>query len=303
VKARLPWTIGDLSLMVVGVIGASMSGPLMAAAAAPALAIAFWRTGLAAGALTPTVVMRQRPQIRDLRRREWRLCLLAGLMLAGHFATWASALKITSVASATALVCSQVGWVVVLSRLTGAPVPDRVVAGLVLALAGVLVVSGVDFSLSLRSFAGDGLALAGGLFGAVYVMIGGEVRRTVNTTVYVFVCYSACAVVLLLICLAFGQALTGYDSSAWLRILAVTVVAQLVGHSVVNHLLVRISPAVISLVFLLEVPGAALLASVFLGQSPPLGVYGGLMLVLAGLAIVVMAPTSTTLGVEGARVE
>jgi drug/metabolite transporter (DMT)-like permease len=291
VKARLPWTMGDLSLLAVGVVGASMSGPLMTAAAAPALAIAFWRTGLAAAALTPTMLARQRPPLRDLERHERRLCLLAGLMLAGHFATWASALKITSVASATALVCSQVGWVVVLSRLTGARVPDRVVAGLVLAIAGVLVVSGVDFSVSLRSFAGDALALAGGLFGAVYVMIGGEVRRTVNTTVYVFVCYATCALVLLTICLVFSQALTGYDRSAWWRILAVTVAAQLVGHSVVNHLLVRISPTVISLVFLLEVPGAALLASVFLGQSPPLGVYAGLVLVLAGLAIVIMAPS------------
>ena len=295
--------MGDLLLMVVGVAGASMSGPLMTAAAAPALAIAFWRTGLAAVALTPAVVARQRLPLRDLGRHEWGLCLLAGLMLAGHFATWASALKITSVASATALVCSQVGWVVVLSRLTGSRVPERVVTGLVLALVGVLVVSGVDFTVSLRSFGGDGLALAGGLFGAAYVMIGGEVRRTVNTTVYVFVCYAACAFVLLMVCLVFRQALAGYDSSAWWRILAVTVAAQLVGHSVVNHLLVRISPAVISLVFLLEVPGAALLASVFLGQSPPVGVYGGLMLVLAGLAIVLVAPAPRTLEFDEVRVE
>ena len=290
-KARLPWTMGDLSLLVAGVVGASMSGPLMTATAAPALAIAFWRTGLATAALTPTMMVRRRPQLQDLGRSERRLCLLAGLMLAGHFATWASALKITSVASATALVCSQVGWVVVLSRLSGARVPDRVVAGLVLALGGVLVVSGVDFSVSLRAFGGDALALAGGLFGAMYVMIGGEVRRTVTTTVYVFVCYATCALVLLTICLVFSQALTGYDRSAWLCILAVTVAAQLVGHSVVNHLLVRISPTVISLVFLLEVPGAALLASVFLGQTPPLGVYAGLLLVLSGLAIVIMAPS------------
>ena len=290
-RARLPWTMADLLLLVVGVAGASMSGPLMTAAAAPALAIAFWRTGLAAVALAPAVVVRQRAPLRDLGGRERGLCLLAGLMLAGHFATWASALKITSVASATALVCSQVGWVVVLSRLTGAQIPSRVLTGLVLALAGVVVVSGVDFTVSLRAFGGDGLALAGGLFGAAYVMIGGEVRRTVNTTVYVFVCYAACALVLLMICLVFGRALGGYDSSAWWRIVAVTVAAQLVGHSVVNHLLVRISPTVISLFFLLEVPGAALLASVFLGQSPPLGVYAGLTLMLAGLAIVVMAPS------------
>ncbi len=40
---------------------------------------------------------------------------------------------------------------------------------------------------------------------------------------------------------------------------------------------------------LLEVPGAALLAAVFLGQAPPVAVYAGLVLICAGLAIVVRA--------------
>ena len=38
---------------------------------------------------------------------------------------------------------------------------------------------------------------------------------------------------------------------------------------------------------LLEVPGAALLAAVFLGQAPPVAVYVGLVLICAGLAVVV----------------
>ena len=63
--------------------------------------------------------------------------------------------------------------------------------------------------------------------------------------------------------------------------------AQLLGHSVFNHLLATMSPTVVSLVLLLEVPGASLLAAVFLQQAPPWGVYAGLLLVLAGLAIVV----------------
>ena len=42
---------------------------------------------------------------------------------------------------------------------------------------------------------------------------------------------------------------------------------------------------------LLEVPGAALLAAVFLGQAPPVAVYFGLVLILAGLALVVTSRT------------
>ncbi len=47
------------------------------------------------------------------------------------------------------------------------------------------------------------------------------------------------------------------------------------------------SPSLISLLLLLEVPGAALLAGIFLDQTPPLGVYLGLALILAGLVVVI----------------
>ena len=42
----------------------------------------------------------------------------------------------------------------------------------------------------------------------------------------------------------------------------------------------------ISLLLLLEVPGAALVAGIFLGQTPPPAVYAGLALLLLGLIIV-----------------
>ncbi len=277
----------ELVLLAVGVLGVSMSGPLMAAIAVPALAIAFWRNALASLAVAPVALLRHRDELQRLSLRGFALILLAGLLLAGHFALWVTALKLTSVASATALVSLQAGFVVAFSRLTGARVSRRVVLGLLLAILGVLVVSGVDLSVSARALGGDGLAFAGGALAAVYVMLGGEVRRTVSTTAYTQVCYASCAAVLLLACLLGSQPLWGYDGIDWWRLLALTVAAQLLGHSVFNHLLATISPTVVSLSLLLEVPGAALLAAVFLRQSPPIGVYLGLALILAGLAIVV----------------
>jgi drug/metabolite transporter (DMT)-like permease len=71
-------------------------------------------------------------------------------------------------------------------------------------------------------------------------------------------------------------------------IAVVTLTSQLLGHSVFNHLLDRIRPVVVSLAILLEIPGAALLAAAFLGQVPPPGVFVGLALILAGMALVVV---------------
>src|SRR4051812_12109864 len=78
----------DLATMVVGIVAVSTSGPLMAATAAPALAIAFWRNGLATAVLVPWTLVRHRAELRGMRGRERRLAVIAGGFLALHFATW-----------------------------------------------------------------------------------------------------------------------------------------------------------------------------------------------------------------------
>jgi len=273
-------------LAAVAVMGVSLSGPLMAAAAAPAFAIAFWRNAAASALIAPVAMARSRTELSVLGRRHWMATALAGIALAGHFATWVSALKLTSVAAATALVCAQIGWVVLYDRVRGIRLAPVVIAGLGVAIAGVLVVTGVDFTLSRRALAGDALAVAGGLFAAVYLISGQSVRTRLSTTAYTVTCYGICAVLLGVLCLVTGTELTGFSTRTWLLIAAVTVSAQLFGHSLLNHLLAVMSPVVISLLLLLEVPMAAMLAGVFLGQSPPWGVYVGLVMILTGLAVV-----------------
>ena len=273
-------------LAVVAILGVSASGPLMAGTAAPAFAIAFWRNAAASVLTAPVALTRSRAELSGLGRRHWMATGLAGVALAGHFATWVSALKLTSVAAATALVCAQIVWVVLYDRLCGVRLPTLVVIGLILALAGVLVVTGVDFTLSHRALAGDALAVAGGFFAAVYLLTGRSMRTRLSTSAYTFACYGICAVVLLVLCVLTGIQLTGFSTRTWLLIAAVTVSAQMLGHSLLNHLLAVMSPTVISLLLLLEPPVAALLAGIFLGQSPAWGVYAGLVLILVGLAVV-----------------
>lgn len=286
--ARIGFMLNPVTplLATVAVLGVSVSGPLMAAAAAPAFAIAFWRNAAATVLVVPVAVARSRPELAALGRRHWWAAVLAGVSLAGHFATWVSALKLTSVAAATALVCTQIVWVVLYDRARGVRLPASVVLGLVLALVGVLVVTGVDFSLSRRALAGDALAVAGGVCAAVYLVAGESVRTRLSTTAYTSVCYGVCAVLLGVLCAATGTAVTGFSARTWLLIAAVTISAQLFGHSVLNLLLDRLSPMVIALLLLLEVPLAALIAAVFLGQSPAWGVCAGLALVLVGLVVV-----------------
>ena len=280
---------GDAVLLTVALVAVSTSGPLMAATAVPALAIAFWRNAMASGVLLPVVLVRCRAELAGLDRRERRLAAAAGVLLALHFATWVPALDYTSVASATALVATQPVWTALLSRLRGAPVSRGVWIGIAVAMAGVLLLSGVDLRLSREALFGDLLALAGGAFAAAYVVVGSEVRRSVSTTTYTFLCYSTTSLLLVVTCLVGRQALGGYDGEDWLKLVAITAGAQLLGHSLFNRVLRSVSPTVVSMAVLLEIPGAALIAAVFLDQTPPLLAIPAAVLLLTGLALVIRA--------------
>jgi drug/metabolite transporter (DMT)-like permease len=280
--------VRTLLLMAVGVVAVSLSGPLMAAMVVPPLAISFWRNGLATALLAPGVVVRRRDELTRLDGRSIRLVSASGLALAVHFGTWVTSLTLTSVASATAIVCLQIAWVVAWQLLQGERFNRGVVAGLVLAFAGVLVVSGVDFSVSTQALVGDLLALIGGAAAAAYMLIGARARQSVTTTTYTFVCYGSCALILLAACLVSGQAVVGYDASQWGLLLLVTLTAQLMGHSVFNHLLATTPAVLVSLALLLEVPGASLIAAAILGQVPPPGSLVGLLVIIGGMALVIV---------------
>lgn len=277
-----------LLLMAVGVVAVSLSGPLMAAMVVPPLAIAFWRNALATAALVPSVATGRREELVSLGRPQLWLVTASGLALAVHFATWVTSLTLTSVASATAIVCLQIGWVVAWQLFRGERFGRGVVTGLVLSFAGVLVVSGVDFTLSPEALAGDLLALVGGVAAAAYMVIGSRARATVSTTTYTFVCYGTCSLFLVAACVVAGQELWGYDGREWLLLVAVTLTAQLMGHSVFNHVLAVTGPVPVSLALLLEVPGAALLAAWFLDQRPPVEALVGLAVILTGMALVIV---------------
>jgi drug/metabolite transporter (DMT)-like permease len=277
----------DVALMALGVVGVSLSGPLIAAmVTVPAVAIAFWRMAIATLVTSPMGTTHRRA-VAEMTASDLWLIALAGVALAAHFALWVSSLKLTSVASATALVCLQAGWVVLFTWMGGQRPDRRTAVGLVVCLVGVLVVTGVDFTVSPTALLGDLLGLLGGAGSALYMIVGGSVRQRTNTTVYTLLCYGVCSVVLLAACLVFSVPLAGYAGNDWVQLVALAVGSQLLGHSVFNHLLVRVSPTVVSMVILLEVPGAALLAGLFLpNQTPPAGVYVGLVVLLCGLAVV-----------------
>ena len=277
----------DLALIAVAVAAVSTSAPLIRQAAAPALAIAFWRNLLASGVLVPYALVTTRRELLGLDRRTLRLAVLAGLLLAAHFATWIPSLSFTTVASSVALVATQPIWAALIARQRGDHVPRAAWVGIGVAVAGAVLLTGIDVQLSSRALFGDLLAVTGGALAAAYVTVGAEVRTTVSTTTYTTLCYVTAAVALLVVCLAGGQDLGGYPSGTWWALVGLTVGAQLLGHSVFNRVLGTTSPTVVSVSILFEIVGAAVLAQLWFGETPPLAAVPAAALIALGVVLVV----------------
>lgn len=276
----------DIPTLAIGVLGVGTSGPLIAATRAPSLAIAFWRNAIGTAVLAPYALIRHRAEFRALDRGQWLLALASGFCLGLHFSTWTPSLTMTSVASATAFAATQPIFAALIARLRGEHVASRAWLGIVIAVLGVVALSGVDLRLSVHAFLGDLLALTAAILAAVYMTLGSKVRQTVSLTPYATICYGTASCTLALMATVGGQDLLGFSSNAWLKILALTAGAQLLGHTMFNRALKTTSATVISVVILLEVPIAALLAAVWLGQIPSLWAVPGALLILAGLIVI-----------------
>ena len=284
--------------MAVAVVGISMSGPLTALVTAPFLAIAFWRNAAGAAALLPVLLTRERRTLRGLRLRDLGSSAVAGLFLAGHFASWLPSLSMTSVAASIALVTTTPIWTALIARISGVRLGARVWWGLVLAVVGAALIAGVDVTVSLRALAGDGLATLGALCASGYVLAGARARQRLTTSGYTVVCYSVCAAAVAIAALVARSPLAGFPARDWLLIAAITVCAQLFGHTLLNLVLSSVGPTVVSLAVLLEVPGSLVVALVLLHQLPPLLALPGMAAVVAGVALVIRGSKPAELPAE-----
>ena len=277
----------DLIRLGIGIIGIGTSGPLIAMSTMPVLTLIFWRN-LGGSLMTLPFALRHS---RDKAGVKW--AVIAGVVLALHFVGFFLAMRMTSVAAGTALVALQPIFAALFVKLSGGHIPSTAWLGMVVSFIGVALVSGVDLQISYRSFLGDLAAIISAALAAAYVMAGSKAQRTLETTTYTTICYFICSVTALPMALIAGNQILSFSAKEWWILLGLIFGAQLLGHSMFNSALKRVSPAIVSLIVFFEVPVSAVLAAWWLGQKPPLGIIPGIVLILAGCVLVVTRTRGT----------
>jgi drug/metabolite transporter (DMT)-like permease len=247
----------------------------------------FWRNLVGALVMMPFA----------LARGEWRTkaqqgairwSILAGALLATHFVCFFWAMKLTSVATGTALTATQPIFAAIFIKLAGGHIPKKSIGGMVIAFFSVVVITGIDFNVSIQAFQGDLLAVIGGAVGAAYMIIAANSQKVISTSTFTTVCYLTCAVLIFPVALITKSSLTGYSTMEWVLLAGLIIGAQFLGHTLFNFTLKRVSPAIVSLAVFFEVPVSALIAFAWLGQQPPAGTIPGIIGLLFGCSLFVL---------------
>lgn len=273
----------DLIRLIIGIFGIGSSGPLIALSTMPVPTLIFWRN-LGGSLMTLPFALRHK-----LERTGVKWAILAGIVLAVHFVGFFLSMRMTSVTAGTAIVATQPIFAAFFVKLTGGHIPTKAWFGMLISFTGVLLVTGIDLQLDRKSFMGDLAALISGALAAVYMLIGSRAQQTLATTSYTTICYFTCAATALPMALLSGYEIVGFVAREWWVLLGLIIGAQILGHTMFNITLKRVSPAVVSMIVFFEVPVAALVALIFkIGKQPTLTIIPGVILILSGCILVVL---------------
>jgi drug/metabolite transporter (DMT)-like permease len=295
-------------VLVLALLGISCAAPLIRLSSAPALAVATWRLGcslvVVAAALLVTGQWRQ---WRMLPRRDLGLALGAGALLALHFWSWNASLRYTTVAASVSLVNLQpVVIAVVSARWLGEAPSRKQWGGILLAVAGALVVALADIPGGWRGIAtalaggaaadtgsgsrpllGDALAVIGAVTAALYYLIGRRLRQLLALWPYVGLVYGAAFGSAVALSLVTGTPLGPYSGAEWTIFAALAAGPMLLGHTGMNWALGHLPAYVVNLTTLGEPIGATVLAALLPGiaEVPGGGTVVGGVLVLGGVLV------------------
>ncbi|MFC5759739.1 DMT family transporter [Rhizobium sp. GCM10022189] len=250
------------------------------------MATAFWRVALALIPIFIFSLLRRDSGPKPKRLADYGMLILPGAVLALDLSAWHLSITMTSVANATLLANLAPVFVTVIGFLfLGAKVTRVFVLGLILALAGVVVLKGGPAALGNGDLRGDGVAMVAAVFYACYILSIGALRSRFDTIRIMLWSTASAAVGIFPLAFFFEGHMLPASLYGWSVVFGLAFVSHAGGQVAIAYALAYLPAAFSSLTLLLQPVVAAILAWALLNEPiTAMQAVGGLI-VLAGITI------------------
>lgn len=209
---------------------------------------------------------------------------VAGLFFAGDLALWHWSINLTSVANATLLANAAPIWVTLGGFLLfGERFSRLFLAGLVCAVAGIIMLMGDSVNLGRDNVIGDALGVVTAMFYAAYILAVGKLRAEFSTATVMTWSGLVSCVVLVPITILSGESFIAESLFGWSVLLGLALFSHAGGQSLIAYSLAHLPAALGAVGLLLQPVLAALIAWALFSEA--LGgfqIIGGLI-VLTGI--------------------
>jgi drug/metabolite transporter (DMT)-like permease len=278
---------GPLVVLVVGAIAISLAGILVRLSEVGPAATGFYRFLFALPFLWLWMALRnRRHDAAPAEAGTFRLVALGGLFLGLDLAVWNWAIVLSSVSNATLLGnaapiwVALAGWLFFGERFTGS-----FLAGLALAIAGIGLLLGGSFSLSIDHAVGDVLGVVAGALWGAYIMTMGRLRGRFPIPTIMFWGSLVSCPVLLAAALLLGEELWPRSWAGWFDLLGLALICQVAGQSMVAWALAHLPSSFAAVALLVNPVSATILAWAILSEpAGPQQIVGGII-VLTGILL------------------
>ena len=254
------------------------------------VATAFWRVFLALPLLWMWSSLGQRDHHGAGFANARGLMIACGLFFAGDLAVWHWSIMLTSVANSTLLANLAPIFVALAAWLMFRRRPQRkFLAGLTVAVTGMMLLIGGDFQLQGTELIGDALGVVTAMFYAGYQLTVTKLRERVATSTLMAWTGLITAIVLLPIALLTGEQMLPVSVMGWVKLAGLALISQVAGQSLIAYAMAHL-PATFSSVGLLFQPVmATLFAWLLLGEAVSALQLAGGITVLIGIRMVHLA--------------
>jgi drug/metabolite transporter (DMT)-like permease len=222
------------------------------------------------------------------QRNEWPRFLLFGLITALHFGLYIGSLQFTSIAHSLALVYTAPIFVAFFSWLyLDEGLTPRKWSGVLVAVAGVVILSGLEPMLTRRMVIGDLLAIGSAICFGLYSVAGRSQRSRTSLFGYAGVVYTVAALWLAPL-VSVNISVDGYTWPAILSVLGLGLFPLALGHTLYNAALRNTNATLVNLIATQEVLGGIILGVIFLQEVPTLHSIFGVLITLLGIVLVIL---------------